>query len=159
MEIDTAYGALDLIETDVVEPFETSARYSSYAVVGDEEIFFPSHKNMLALSKVTVCEVGPLRLLGKWLPGRETRPMMNVCLLIGSPFLVTSLECMLGANNFAFEECCQSRVIFSEALDTQVAAQVRLGHIHVLDFHVHIIDLAVRLLSPDESTSGAEKGR
>lgn len=46
-----------------------------------------------------------------------------------------------------------------QTLDAKVAAQVGLGHVHMFDFHINIIDLAIRLLRADKLASRAQKGR
>lgn len=143
MKIDTADASLNLIEADIVEPLEAGTRDRSNPVIRNKEIFFPPHKNMFALCKVAVCEIGPLGLFGKRFPGRKSGPVVYVCLFVRTPFFITSLECVLGSNYFAFKERGQGWVIFSEALDAQVAAQVGFSHVHVLDLHVDIIHLAV----------------
>lgn len=108
---------------------------------------------------------------------------MYVCFLIGTPGFVACLECMLRANDFSFEKRGQGGMVFCEAceakemsqletrhiyiedvdggkrtLNAQVTAQVGLGHIHVLNLHVNIVHLTVRLLCPNKSASGTKKG-
>lgn len=68
---------------------------------------------------------------------------MNIGLLVGAPFWVSGLECVLGTDNLALEVGGQGRVVLSEALDAQVATQVRLGYVHVLNLHVYIVHLPV----------------
>jgi hypothetical protein len=159
MEVDTAYASLNLIEANIIEPLETGTGDRSNPVIRDKEILLPPHKNMLALCKVAVCEIRPLRLFGKRFPSRKSGPVVYVCLFIRTPFLIASLKCVLGANNFAFKECGQGWMILGEALNAQVAAQVGFGHVHVLDLHVNVIHLAVGLLCADESTPRTKKGR
>jgi hypothetical protein len=115
MEVDTAHGSLNLIEANVVESLEAGARDGSHPVVGNEEIFLPSHEHVLTLSKVTVGEISALRLFGEWLPSGKTGPMMDIRLLIGAPFLIASLERVFSTNDLSFKECGQSRVIFCKA--------------------------------------------
>lgn len=158
MEVDTADASLNLIEADIVEPFEAGTGDRSNPVIRDKEILFPPHENMFALCKVAVCEIGPLGLFGKRFPGWKSGPVVYVCLFVCTPFFITSLKSVLGSNYFAFKECGQGWVILGEALDAQIAAQVGFGHVHVLNLHVDVIHLAVRLLCADESTSGTKKG-
>lgn len=159
MEVDTADASLNLIEANVVEPFEAGTGDRSNPVIRHEEILFPPHKNMFALRKVAVCKIGPLGLFRKRFPSRKSGPVVYVCLFVRTPFFITSLKSVLGSNYFTFKESGQGRMILGEALNAQIAAQVGFSHVHVLNLHVNIIHLAVRLLCADKSTSGAEKGR
>lgn len=115
VEINAAHGSLYLVETDIIESFKAGARDCSDSVVRDEEVFLPPHEHVLMLGKVTKCEISLLGLFSKWFPCRKPRPMMDIGLLVGSPFLVASNEAVFSANHLALKESCQSRVIFSEA--------------------------------------------
>lgn len=157
MKVNAAHGSLYLVEADVVEPFETSPRNRSHTMIRNEKIFLPPHKNMLPLCKVTIREISPFRLPGQWFPGWKSRPVMYVCLFIGTPFFVTSLECMFGADDFALEKGRQGWMILRKALNTQVTAQIRFGHVHVLNLYVNIVYLAVGLLRADKFATGAKK--
>lgn len=108
--------------------------------------------------------------------------MVYVCFFIGAPCFIASEECVLGADNFPFEERRQGGMVFREAylvqitswseccsvydenhvrrqtLNAQIAAHVGLGHIHVLDLHVNVIHLAVRLLRSNKFAAGAKIG-
>ena len=44
-------------------------------------------------------------------------------------------------------------------LNAKVSAKIRLGHIDVLDFDLHVISLTIGLLSPDEFTARVQKRR
>lgn len=167
MEVDAAYRPLYLVETDIVEALKAGARDCPNAVIRDEEIFLPSHEHVLALGKIAVCEIGPFGLFGQWFPCRKPGPVVYVCFLIGAPCFIASYECVLGADDFSFEECGQGGMVFREAcigrttvrmalyigektegmeeptLNAQIATHIGLGHIHVLDLHVNIIHLAV----------------
>lgn len=176
MKVYAAHGSLDLVETDIVEPFKAGARDCADSVVGDQEIFLPPHEYMLALSKVAVGEVGSFGLLGQWSPCGKPRPVVHVCFLRSAPFLIASLKRMLSADNFAFEKCGQGGMVFRESWDNrklasiqdskadrcalvsptlyaQIAAHIGLGHINVFNLDVHIVNLAIRLLRADEFTS------
>lgn len=115
MEVNTAHGSLNLIEADVVETLEASARDGSHPMVGNEEIFLPSHEHVLTLSKVAVGEISALRLFGEWFPSGKTGPVMDISLLVGAPFLIASLERVFSTNDLSFKECGQGWVIFCEA--------------------------------------------
>lgn len=115
MEVNTTHGSLNLIEADIVESLEASARDSSHPMVRDKEILLPSHEHMLTLSKVAVREISPLGLFGKWFPSGKTGPVMDIRFLVGAPFLIASLERMFSTNDLPFKECGQGRVIFCKA--------------------------------------------
>lgn len=114
MEVYPTDGPFDLVEADVVKPFETCTGDSPHSMIGDEEIFFPSHEHVLALRKVAVGEVGPPGLFGKRTPSRESGPVVHVSLLRRAPRFVPGLESVLGSNDFALEEGCQGWVILRE---------------------------------------------
>lgn len=105
MEVDAAHGSRHLVETDVVEPLKAGAGDSAHAMVGYKEVFFPSHKDVLALGEVPICKVCSFRLLGQGSPRREPGPVVHVGFLCGAPCLITSLESMLGANDLSFKKC------------------------------------------------------
>lgn len=84
-------------------------------MIRNEEVFLPSHEHVLALSKIAVCEISPLGLFGQRFPCRESRPMVYIGFLISTPCLVASLECVLGSDDFAFEKCSESRMVFGKA--------------------------------------------
>lgn len=115
MEVNTAHRSFNLIEADVVESLKAGARDGSYPMVGNEEVFLPSHEHVLTLSKVAVREISPLRLFGKWFPSGKTGPVVDIRLLVGAPFLIASLERVFSTDDFSFKECGQGRVIFCEA--------------------------------------------
>lgn len=85
MEIYPADGPFDLIEANVIEPFETRSGDGPHSVIGNEEVFFPPHEHVLALRKVAVGEIGPPGLFGKRTPGRESGPVVHVGLLCRAP--------------------------------------------------------------------------
>lgn len=49
MKVYPAHTSVALIETNVVKPLKTRTRYSFDPVIGYEEVFFPAHKDVLAL--------------------------------------------------------------------------------------------------------------
>lgn len=106
MEVDATDGTLNLVEADVVEPFEAGAGNGLDAVVGHKEGFLPPHEDVLPLGIVLEGEV---RLLGqprKGTPGWESGPVVHICLFSGAPVLMTSLEGMFGADYLALKESC-----------------------------------------------------
>lgn len=72
MEVDTTDASLNLIEANIVEPFETGTGDRSNPVIRHKEILFPPHKNMFALCKVAICKIGPLGLFRKRFPSRKS---------------------------------------------------------------------------------------
>jgi len=148
-------------------------------MVGNEEGFFPSHEYMLALGEITICEIRSFGLFSQGTPGGKSRPVVQVGLFRSAPFFITSLESVFGADNFSFKKCSQCRMILSETcgqstlvrvqctspvcsesqtLDSKVAAEIGLSHVHVLDLNINIINLAIALLCSDELASRAKKG-
>lgn len=115
MKVDAANRALLLVEADVIEALEASARDGADAVVWHEEVFLPSHKNVLAFCIVLVIEVGLASLTRQRLPGREAVPVLHVDLVVGAPVGPARLKGVFGANDFALKVCCQGRVILCEA--------------------------------------------
>ena len=52
VEIYSIHLSLDLIETDIIEPFETGTVDRPDSVIGHEKVFFPAHEDVLALCNV-----------------------------------------------------------------------------------------------------------
>lgn len=115
MEIYPADCSFNLVEADVVEPFEARPRDSPHAMIRDEEVFFPPHEDVFSLGEIAVREVGSLSLFSQRAPGRKPRPVIHVSPLRCAPFFVTGLEGVFGSNDFSFEERRQGRVIFRKA--------------------------------------------
>lgn len=64
MKVDSGHSPFDLVETDIIKALKTSTGYSSHAMVRDEEILLPPHKDVLALCEIPVGEIGFLCLSG-----------------------------------------------------------------------------------------------
>jgi hypothetical protein len=45
----------------------------------------------------------------------------------------------------------------SRTLDSKVAAEIGLSHVHVLDLNIDVVDLAIALLCSDKLASRAKK--
>lgn len=114
MVVDPADSAVELIEADVIEPFETGPRDTFNTVVGHQEVLLPSHKQMLVLGKVFVGEVGLLRHLRQWTPRREFGPVVHISSIGSSPGLMTGLECVFRSDDFGLEECSKRGMVFRE---------------------------------------------
>jgi len=56
MKIDATDTSRTLVEADVVEAFEARARNGLDFVVRNQEVFLPSHEQVLFLCKVLECE-------------------------------------------------------------------------------------------------------
>jgi hypothetical protein len=52
MKIDPAYFALDLVEANVIEPFEAGPGYGPDPMVWHKKVLLPSHEYVLALCGV-----------------------------------------------------------------------------------------------------------
>lgn len=103
MKINPADIARDLIEADVIKPFEAGARDLAHAMVGHEEGFLPAHEDVFALHGVVVVEVWFLGLFGHGSPGGEAGPVLHVGFVGGTPGGVARLEGVFGADDFAGE--------------------------------------------------------
>ncbi len=57
MKVDSTHLPRDLIEADVVEPFEARPRDCSYFMIRDQKILFPSHEKVLSLHEVLIREI------------------------------------------------------------------------------------------------------
>lgn len=112
-------------------------------MVGDKERFLPSHEYVFTLGEITVCEIRSFGLFSQRTPGRKPRPMVQVCLFRGTPFLITSLESMFSTDDFSFKKGSQGRVIFCQALDSKIATEIRLSHIHMLNLDINTVNLAI----------------
>lgn len=112
VEINAIDLPLDLIKTDIVKPLEARATYGSHSVIGDEEMLFPAHEDMLALGNVLYHNCGtPTCLLGVWSEGRELGPVGQVGLVVGPPALVFCHEAILVPNDLALEVRCKRGMI------------------------------------------------
>lgn len=105
MEINPTNAPINLIKAYIVKSLETGARDCLDAVVWHQEVFFPAHKDVLALLVIFQCEGGRFRGFGKRAPGRESRPVLEVDFFRGAPGRMCGFEKVFGANDFAFEEC------------------------------------------------------
>ena len=105
VEINPTDTPVNLIKTDVIEPFEAGARDRLDAVVWHEEVFFPAHEDVLALLVVLERKRGRFGRFGQRSPGWEARPMLKVDFFRGAPGGVCGFEEVFGADDFAFEEC------------------------------------------------------
>lgn len=109
-----------LIETYVVEPFETSSTNLTYSMIRHQELLFPAHEHVFAIRTILVMKIGLLRKFCKRPPGWKAGPVSHVLLIACTPVIMSSLEGVLGSDNLAFKKCCQSCVLWSEACIIQL---------------------------------------
>ena len=119
MEIDAADSAHYLIEADVVEPFETSARNLANAVVWDEERLFPAHEDVLPLRAILVVEIWFFGLLRQRAPGREASPVVHVGLVRGSPRGMASLKRVFGTDDFSLKIGRKCWMVIGQAFEQE----------------------------------------
>ena len=110
------------------------------------------------VSKVDV----PLRVFRERSPGREARPVLEVCLVGSAPARMFGLEGVFlirAANDFASEEGCEYLVLVRETLNAQIACDYRLRNRQCENLDVDVVSLTIGLLSTSEVRPRAEKGR
>ena len=105
MEINPTDTPIPLIKTNIIKPFKTRARNGFHAMVGDEEVFFPAHEDVLALLVVFEREGRRFGRFCQRTPGWEPRPVLQIDFFRGAPGGVGGFEEVFGADDFAFEEC------------------------------------------------------
>ena len=115
MKVDPAHFAFQLIEADVIKSLEARTGDGSHAVIRNQEVFFPAHKDIFPLRNVLNCDASFPGLFVKRSEGAELAPVTHVRLVIGSPVLVKGFKTIFGADDFALEKCCKCWVILSEA--------------------------------------------
>ena len=145
MEVDATDRASDLVEADVVEALEASARYSAYTMVWHQEVLLPAHEDILALSKVLdVHDILPrLCILRQRSPRGEAAPVLHVHLVCRAPFRMLGLEAIFRADDLAFEVGGERGMVVRQPLNLKVAAQERLCHVHMLQLHFDLVHLPI----------------
>ena len=78
MEIYATDCSMALIEADIVEAFKARPTNSAYTVIRYQEVFLPSHKNILSLCQPLNIQVSLPRLLLKGTKGAELGPMLQI---------------------------------------------------------------------------------
>lgn len=111
VEVYPAHLPFHLVEADVVEAFEACASYRPNAMVGNQEMLLPSHKNVLSLRNVVDGHRALSCLFLEWPKGIELGPMAEIHLVIGAPVLVFSEKAILRANDLALEVGCERGVV------------------------------------------------
>lgn len=59
MKIDTLNATSHLVETDVIEPLKASPVDRFYAMIRDQEVFFPAHEKVFLLHPIFSHQLGP----------------------------------------------------------------------------------------------------
>ena len=114
-------AARDLVEGDVVEPFEAGSADGLYSVVWNQEVLFPAHEQVLLLHPVFGDGIWSRRGFGG-LVGWEPRPVLPVDLLVRAPLRMLRYEVVLVADDLAFEVGGQAGVVVRQAC--QISAVV-----------------------------------
>lgn len=117
-----AHFTLDLVEADIVEALKAGATDGAHSVIGDQEMFFPPHENVLTLRHITDAHRSLSSLFLKGAERRKLAPVVEVDFVGGTPGIVVCEKVVFGADDLAFKVCRQSRMIFSEACDSCVSS-------------------------------------
>lgn len=157
MEVKAPNDSLDLVEADIIKASVRGALQVLDLPVWDEKLFLPAHKNFVSLLKVFVDIILIHRFVSNTTPRGELAPVVHVDLIRSRPLSPAGIERVLGANHLALKVRCQHGVVLCQALDAQIAAQERLGHINILELNVDLVGRAARLLSANKARSRAQK--
>lgn len=113
MEIYTTNASFLLVETDIVEAFETGSINGADTMVGNEEVFLPTHENVLSLSQVRDSDGSLSYLFGVLSECCEFAPVTQIDFIRCTPARVLCDKFVFTADNLALEIRRQRRVIFS----------------------------------------------
>jgi hypothetical protein len=115
VEINAIDLSLDLIKTNIVKTLEARATDSPHPVVGNKEMLFPAHENMLALCYILYHNCGtPTCLFGVRSKGGELGPVGQIGLIVGPPAFMFCNEAILVPDNLALEVCRQRGVVVGQ---------------------------------------------
>ena len=115
MEINSTYGAGNLVETYVVKPLKACAHYFPNSMIRYQEILFPPHEHIFSLSAVLVVKIWLLCLLSQRTPCWKLGPVLHVGLICCTPGLVFGLKSIFGPDNLALEVSRQGRMVNRKA--------------------------------------------
>ena len=116
MKVYAANLTAHLVKADVIKALEARAVNGSHSMVGHQEVLLPSHKDVLALSRVLDVDLPPLkRLLDEGPEGGKVLPMTNINLVGRTPGRMLCNEAILWANYLSLKIGCQGRMIISQA--------------------------------------------
>lgn len=106
VKVNPGNRSLHLIKTNVVEAFEAGSGDRPHAMIGNEEVLFPTHEEVLTLGKISKCEIRSLRLFRLRSPSGKPSPMLHVGLFGRAPCFISSFKRVLGSDDFALKERC-----------------------------------------------------
>lgn len=106
MKVNPANLPLNLVETDVVEPLETRPADRRNPVVRHQEPLLPPHEYVLLLRQVPYEDGALARRARVGAERGELGPVGEVVLRGGAPGGVRGRECVLLADDLAFEVGC-----------------------------------------------------
>jgi hypothetical protein len=95
VKIDSTYFSLDLIETDVIKAFKGSPDYCSNSVVWDQEMFLPSHENVISLCQIRDGDGTLASYLLVRAESAKLGPVANVHFVVCAPVIVLGEEVVL----------------------------------------------------------------
>lgn len=148
-------GGRLLLEAYVVEARKGRPVDILDRVVRNEEVFFPPHEDIFRRLEVRIIEVVAVERLGVVLKRPEFAPVFPVNFLVGIPF--PREKRVLPADDLSVEERCERRVLLRKALDLQVAAEVRVGLVHMLKHDFDVVTVAFAFLLSLESGAVVEQ--
>lgn len=154
--VQTVNLALDLVEANVVE---SGVGRLDGLLLGHQKTLLPPHVNVVQLVKVLMHVVRVHGLFLNVSPGREPTPVGQVCFFLGSPLGSAGVEGVLGPDYFSLKVCGEVCICSVQTLDPEVATQKVVGHVHVLDFHVDRMLLALGHLGAHKLRSCSEVRR
>lgn len=157
VKIYSANFSLDLVEADVVETFERGPSDGSNAVVRDQEMLFPPHKDVVSLRKVSDGHWALSSHLLVRPKGAKLGPMAEIDFGIGAPVIMLGKEIILGTDDFSLKVGGECWVVFGQSLNTQVAAEERFAQVNMFDLNLDLVDLSFGLLRAAKLASGSEE--
>ena len=115
MEIDPRDNPCNLIEANVVESLEARPVDLPHSGVRDEELLFPSHKEILPLRRIWIYEVGLARRPRESSERRKPLPVLHVHYCLRAPTRMFGHETVLGPDDLAVEVSRQGGVVGGQA--------------------------------------------
>jgi hypothetical protein len=115
MKIYSTDFASQLIEAYVVEPLKTGTSNRLHAVVRDEEMLFPAHKDVFSLEHIRNMHNPSASLLLEWSESSEFSPVAEVILMCSAPCFVRSEEVVFRTDDLAFKISGEGWVIFCQS--------------------------------------------
>ena len=125
VEVDAVHDTFNLVEANIIKAFKACAVDRPDAVIRNQKVLLPAHKNILLLQVVFDGKISLLRLLLKRTKRRKFGPMRHVNAVVGTPGLVLCIEAILGPDNFALKVRGQCRMVLSQACSAIVSTWYR----------------------------------